>query len=263
MMKKSRILALALVLIMVFSACAKEAPKYEEPSAEKTLANSFLIDKDGKTVKDEEIGERKVIQIYFDPMCSSCIIAEEIITENLEEILEDNAVIRYNPVAFLNDGGEKNISYSQRIAALLLSVNELEEDENFEFLKSVMNLEFIENIMKEIETKAQQDEKKYVKDEQLTDEFFKLQDEITLAHVKEVYKGADFDKIKENSDKKVAVVKELTETFLENEDLKKMSKDGESLYTPFFIIEGMDKVLDSDLETLVEDLKGAVKPETK
>lgn len=256
MMKKSRILALALALVMIFSACAKQN-NYKEPSEEKTLANSFLIDKDGKVIDEKDIGKRKVVQIYFDPMCSSCIVTEEIIAEKLKEILEDNAVIRYNPVAFLGDDGD-NVSYSQRIASMLLSVTELEKDKSFEFLKSVMNLDFIESVIKDIETEVTKDENKYIKDEKLTEEFYKIQDDKIFSHLEKAYTGNNFNKIKENAEKKIGLVKDLTQTFLENENLKAMSKDGKSLYTPFIIIEGNDKVLDSTLETLVEDLKGAL-----
>ena len=257
MKKKSRILALILALVMIFSACAKQS-NYKEPSTEKTLANSFLIGKDGKVIDEKDIGKRKVIQIYFDPMCSSCIVTEEIIAEKLEEILEDNAVIRYNPVAFLGDDGS-NISYSQRIASMLLSVNELEKDKSFEFLKSVMNLNFVEGVVKDIEAEISKDENKYIKDQKLTEEFYKTQDEKIFTHLEKVYTGNDFNKVKENAEKKIGLVKDLTQAFLENDNLKAMSKDGKSLYTPFIVIEGNDKALDSTLETLVEDLKEALK----
>lgn len=257
MMKKSRILALILALVMIFSACAKQS-NYKEPSAEKTLANSFLIDKEGKVIDEKDIGKRKVIQIYFDPMCSSCIVTEEIVAEKLGEILEDNAVIRYNPVAFLGDDGN-NISYSQRIASMLLSVMELEKDKSFEFLKSVMNLNFVEGVVKDIETEISKDENKYIKDQKLTEEFYKIQDNKIFTHLEKVYTGNDFNKVKENAEKKIGLVKDLTQAFLENDNLKAMSKDGKSLYTPFIVVEGNDKALDSTLETLVEDLKGVLK----
>lgn len=172
-MKKSRILALILALVMVFSACAKQN---KEPSTEKTLANSFLIDKNGKVIDEKDIGKRKVVQIYFDPMCSSCIMTEEIIAEKLDEILKDNAVIRYNPVAFLGKDGT-NVTYSERIASMILSVDELEKDRTFGFLKSVMSIDFVEGVVKDIEERISQDEDKYIKDEILTEEFYKVQDE--------------------------------------------------------------------------------------
>ena len=122
-----------------------------------------------------------------------------------------------------------------------------------------MNLNFVEGVVKDIEAEISKDENKYIKDQKLTEEFYKIQDSKIFTHLEKVYTGSDFNKVKENSEKKIGLVKDLTQTFLENDNLKAMSKDGKSLYTPFIVIEGNDKALDSTLETLVEDLKGVLK----
>lgn len=254
-MKKINIISLLLVFVMILSACGK-AGSYQEPSAKETLENSFLVDKNGQVIEEKETGNRKVVQVYFDPRCPSCAVAEEIIADKLEGIAGDSAVFRYNPVAFIGDDGV-NTSYSHRIASMILSVKELEKDKTYEFLKSVMNIKFMENITKELEKEISENTEKYIKDKKYTEAFYKMQDEKIFAHVKEVYTGNDFNKMKDNAEKKISLVKQLTSIFFENDKLKKMSKDGK-LYTPMIIVEGNNKVLDSTLETLVEDLKKAI-----
>lgn len=204
----------------------KENDESKEKDNDKIDAQdyNFYLDKDGKIVDKDEIGDRLVLHWYVEPTCPHCIDLDELVKGRVGEILGDEAVVQYHYVSFM--GGD----YSNEASGYVVSIANNDPEVANKFIEGIMDREFIERTY----SKNNIDDRKI--------EFKKLYDEIG---------GTNWDKVDEDRQAYTSIVLRETDDFTSNPELIKKSTE-DYTYTPFIFIEGEEKVL-SDF-TLSEDI---------
>ena len=193
---------------------------------------NFYIDKDGKIIDKEDIGDRLILHWYVEPACPHCLDLEELVDGRVGEILGDEAVVQYQFVSFM--GGD----YSNEAAGYVVSIANNDPDVTQKFIEGIMKKTFIENTY----TKNNPDERKI--------EFKKLYDEIG---------GTNWDKVDEDRQAYTSIVLKETDVFSNDPELLAISEE-DYTYTPFIFIEGEDKVMPdfAKSEDIVKDMRDEI-----
>lgn len=166
---------------------------------------------DGKTVIDEEdIGDRLILNWFFDVECSACAELEFILENEYETILGDRYVIKFRPTAMMGDGGR--YSFSAVGAGYLLSMAENEPDNFASFLAIVMDPTIIQDTSEE--------------------------------SFKEVYDGDNWDAIEASLEDKIDEVLTITDYMRYSDYISELSYLDGSKYVPFIFREGDHQTVD-------------------
>ena len=243
---KKKILILTLVLALM-TACNNNRNNATEGTTEQAVVEStelqgetteapvtslkedsygFMMNGKGVIVTPIENSGKKVVDVYIDPSCPSCLISEEILKLEGEQALGENGIFNYHPVAFL--GPEDIETHSQKATAYMHAVRDVSPEIFKDFFFEVMTVKFAQPLVTLPNDEA----------------FKKLYEDLG---------GDKWDTVESLKPAYVQLIKQKTEEFLMNEELAAKSP-GESLFVPYFVVEGQEKALDVNLETLVEDL---------
>lgn len=242
---KNKKLLILLTAGLLITGCVKkeETPvKSEEPAIEEKVEEeetkkisaedyNFYIDKDGKVISKDEIGDKLIVNWYSEPLCSHCIELENQVKDHMSEILGDEAVVKYNFVSFL--GGD----YSDEAAGYLISVANNDPDVADSFIKKVMSKEFASVAS----TKGSIEERK--------DSFKKAYEEVG---------GTKWEEVDKNRQAYSSIAIRETKVFTENSELAKIA-GAENVFTPFVYVEGEEELLPTfEDEGVVEALRNKI-----
>lgn len=232
-MKKVKILIAALFVSLSLVACTSQKEKNNTVITETDSSNykyiengAFYINKKGEVIsKTEAKNYKKIVEWYFEPLCPHCIVLESEVSPYLLDIMGEETLIKYVPLSFLGrpkNSDESFVSYSDTIAANIISIAEHDPKNTFQYIKEVINQSFFDKISK-LADKNEQDKA-----------------------IEEVYtktlSGTKLAEIKKSFDTSLKTVRSTTKFTSKNEDLKSKTESGR-VTVPLVYVVGEDKAL--------------------
>lgn len=231
-MKKIKILIVVLAISLSLVACStqKSNTKVVENVNAKEYKNidngAFYVNNKGIVISKEDSKKySKIVEWYFDPLCSHCVLLETEVSPYITEIMGENTLIKYVPMSFLGrpkGSDEIFISYSDTISSNILSIAENDPENVFKYIKEVVNQSFIDKISK-IESKEEQD---------------KIIEEIYT----KTLSGKKLDSLKNSFNDSLKTVRNSTKSISKNEELKSKTASGK-ISVPLVYVVGEDKAL--------------------
>ena len=247
-MKNKKIFTMLLASTFIFAGCSNNQQKEKTNTESQTIMNEnkeevvqdnkevsqeinykFYIDKDGKAVKKEDIGDRIVLHWFTDPNCSGCVHVNTATFEHKAEYLGDDAVIEQNMVAFEGD-------YSKLASSYIVAVNTIDPELAPAYYDRIINEHFFK--------------------------FMEISKDNAFKETYEQLGGTKWNEVEKIRPEAEKVVNANTEDFLNNpEYIEKSPFD--YVFTPFVYSDENGKAIeftsDKDLvETLREDIEKAI-----
>lgn len=238
-MKKIKIILLVTIVAIFATACSNQM-KIEEVDAGQSFTyvkdGGFYLDNKGIAVPVAETEGKKVLEWYTEPICPYCLTLEEVTSPYLYDIQGDNTLIKYFPLTFLGGKGiEGEVTYSDVMSGLLLSMAENDPEMVGKYLHKVNNQEFLN----QLQSASNQDE-------------FIHQTYLDL-------EGTKWNEIQADLKTFMDITDRNTEFARRNKELASKTVDGR-LTTPTLYIQGEEKALDL---TDIKDPKGLLEEALK
>lgn len=194
-----------------------------------SLEYGFLMDANKKVINESEVGDRKIVNVYFDPSCPACVMAERDIALNVENILKEDAVLRYYPVAFLGESMDGEPFHSEKVAAYIQAIVKHDPALAPEYMSKTVNENF------------------YTSAEGLSgDGVYKL--------MYEELGGENWEAIEADRDMYVELMRQKTDKFMNSPELDALSFTDDGVFVPFIHVEGDDSVIDIREQKTLEEL---------
>lgn len=228
MNKLIKLIVLSTVCLGLLVGCTKKKEE-QKPIVEETLFNNvkeatFVINHDNEVVKTDNIPEQsKIIEWYSDPFCPSCVAFDDILSERLIEITQDNVVyIRFHLMGFLSPKSLDD--YSNRASSLILGSAEFAPTIAVNFMHEIFDKDFHPGL-----------------NEETSDDKFKE------AFLKVGGNEEQWSKILEHQGELIKQVETATAKAFNDEDLLSKMNNGR-LVVPTVILGDSEKALDLTLE---------------
>lgn len=212
---------LAMMLVILTSCSVSKDNKINEDG-------SYVVTKDGIKSDFSKEDNQKIIW-YSDFLCPDCHRAYNNSHEFIKNIINEGKLeVKYYPLGFLNKYVDNE--YSTRSAAWNLGIVEYSP-------------ESVENFVTQLSEDS-------VKVEDADEKF--LEEVAKKSGVSDL----NIKKIKEKMEDYKAIVEKSTKSFVDNEEYKKLTKDGR-MFVPFIIVDG--KVLNGESEDVDNEIINPIK----
>lgn len=225
-MKKIKVSLLLLFVMIVAVSCNKMQESDIDGENKFTYVNNggVFIDNKGHAVPTSEIEGKKIVKWYTEPLCPYCLKLEDRTREYIREVQGDNTLIKYIPLSFLGSRGvEDEITYSDVISSMVLSIAENDPEVVGDFVHTVMSTEFVNAIQKE------SNQNEFIKNAYIN------------------AGGTKFNEVQKDLEVFMEVVKRSTEYTRTDKELAKRTPEGK-LTTPMIWVEGEEKTIDVSLD---------------
>lgn len=225
-MKKIKVSLLLLFIMIVAVSCNKMQESDIDGENKFTYVNNggVFIDNKGHAVPISEIEGKKIVKWYTEPLCPYCLTLEDRTREYIRDVQGDNTLIKYIPLSFLGSRGiEGEITYSDVISSMVLSIAENDPEVVGDFIHTVMSTDFVNAIQKE------SNQNEFIKNAYIN------------------AGGTKFNEVQKDLQVFMEVVKRSTEYTRTDKELAKRTPEGK-LTTPMIWVEGEEKTIDVSLD---------------